>query len=51
MNQKSRLTVAETEQGKKYGYSLKNAESPKISGNLCAGLAKVPPISGLGEQI
>ena len=48
MSHESAVTVAETEQGRKYGYFLKNAESPKIFGNLSAGLAREPPISGLG---
>lgn len=48
MSHESAETVAETEQGKKYGYSLRNVESPKMSGNLSAGLARDPPISGLG---
>jgi hypothetical protein len=47
MSQDSAVTVAETEQGRKYGYFLKNAESPKTFGNLSAGLAREPPISGL----
>jgi len=46
MSHESAVTVAETEQGRKYGYFLKKAEPPKIFGNLSAGLAREPPISG-----
>ena len=51
MSHESAVTVAETEQGRKYGYFLKNAESPKIPGNLSAGLARDPPINGLGISL
>jgi hypothetical protein len=33
MNYESAETLAETEQGREYGYFLKNVESPKISGD------------------
>jgi len=48
MSHESAVTITETAQGRKYGYSLKNPNSPKISGNLSAGRARDPPISGLG---
>jgi len=48
MSHESAVKVAETEQGRKYGYSLKNPDSPKTSGNLSAGLSRDPPTSGLG---
>jgi len=48
MSHESAVKVAETEQGRKYGYSLKNPDLPKMLGNLSAGLARDPPTSGLG---
>jgi len=48
MSHESAVKVAETAQGRKYGYSLKNPESLKMLGNLSAGLARDPPIIGLG---
>lgn len=47
MSHESAVIVAETEQGRKYGYFLKNVELPNTSGNLSAGMAREPPISGL----
>ena len=38
-----------TRHGRKYLYSLKNAECPNTLGNRFAGLASVPPISGPKE--
>ncbi len=39
--------LAETAQGKKYGYFLRNLEFPKVSGKRSAGRDNDPPIVGL----
>jgi len=39
--------LAETAQGRKYGYFLRNAEFPKVSGKRSAGRDNDPPIVGL----
>jgi hypothetical protein len=39
--------LAETAQGRKYGYLLRNSEFPKVSGKRSAGRDNEPPIVGL----
>lgn len=39
--------VAETAQGRKYGYFLRNSEFPKVSGKRSVGRDNDPPIVGL----
>ena len=43
--------VAETAQGRKYGYFFRNSEFPKISGKRSAGCDNEPPIVGLQESV
>ena len=47
VSQNINAIVAGTEHGRKYGYSLKKDEFPKMSGNFSAGRSKKPPMSGL----
>ena len=39
--------LAETAQGRKYGYFLRNSEFPNVSGKRSAGRDNDPPIVGL----
>ena len=43
--------VAETAQGRKYGYFFKNSEFPKVFGKRSAGCDNEPPIVGLQESV
>jgi hypothetical protein len=43
--------LAETAQGRKYGYFLRNLESPKVSGKRSAGRDNDPPIVGLQTMV
>ena len=45
-SQAIRENAAGIAQGRKYGYSLRNTFSPNRSGNLSAGRASNPPITG-----
>jgi hypothetical protein len=43
--------LAETAQGRKYGYFLRNSEFPKVSGKRSAGRDNDPPIVGLQTML
>jgi hypothetical protein len=43
--------LAETAQGRKYGYFLRNSEFPKVSGKRSAGRDNDPPIVGLQTMV